>query len=368
MGEKPKTDDAPEAEPAPVTTPPAPDGADAQAQYTAALAAAQAQFPKIAKTQTAHVQGKPGKASYSYSYADLADVLAAVRPVLAANGLTITQPTTYIEGKLHLITKLRHVGGGGEESIIDLSSASPGNPQAFGGSLTYLRRYELTTLLGIAAEDDTDAQHVTPAGRREEPELPAWSLEAEPERKTDLVDNLEAFIPRDKAKELLVACKDTWGYVPDVVVAFAKALTAYSGKAADVEAIKQARLQAAKDKAAQAGAGEEPQTSPPVDGQDPDYRQEPLDEGPPPVDDVRPPEPDPPMIPGTGDTPAFYEKWPSADKYLEDGVKAGAFGNPPDLSIESAGGALKAAGCTCPTPMGDQRNDGCPFADHGIPF
>src|SRR5688500_7522834 len=57
--------------------------ADPDGELVAALAAAQGDFPTIPKTKTATVTGKPGKAGYQYSYADLSDVLAAVRPVLS---------------------------------------------------------------------------------------------------------------------------------------------------------------------------------------------------------------------------------------------------------------------------------------------
>src|SRR6059058_4621631 len=114
-----------------------------------ALADAQAAFPPINRAHVAEVRGKDGKPGYSYTYADLADVLSAVRPVLAANGLAVTQRTLE-RGKL-LVTELRHVAGATIVSEVELGQ-SPGSPQQFGGALTYLRRYELVTLLGIAAE------------------------------------------------------------------------------------------------------------------------------------------------------------------------------------------------------------------------
>lgn len=135
----------------------------------AALAAAQGDLTAIPKTKTATVRGKDGKAGYSYKYADLADVLAAVRPVLARNGLALVQRTVREDRGLVLITEVLHPSGESMTSEVDLGAAgnAAGNPQAFGGTLTYLRRYEVVTLLGIQADEDTDANDhgdLMPAG------------------------------------------------------------------------------------------------------------------------------------------------------------------------------------------------------------
>ena len=54
----------------------------------AALAAAQAAMPAIVKDRVAKIG--PGR---EYRYADLATILATVRPVLGAHGLALTQRT-----------------------------------------------------------------------------------------------------------------------------------------------------------------------------------------------------------------------------------------------------------------------------------
>lgn len=152
----------------------APEGATPEQQMIVALANAQAEFPRITKGNTAEVTSQKG--SYSYTYADLSDVLAAVRPVLARNGIALFQRTEHRDSGVFLVTELLHVSGAKLTSEVALGQ-NPSSPQAFGGALTYLRRYELTTMLGIAAEDDTDAQHV-PAGGGREPApapLPAWA-------------------------------------------------------------------------------------------------------------------------------------------------------------------------------------------------
>jgi hypothetical protein len=125
-----------------------------------ALAAAQGEFPPIGRSHTAKIPGKDGRPGYQYSYADLGDVLSAVRPVLAKHGIALVQRTAHLQnGGVRLFTDLHHSSGQTIGSEIDLGQG-PNNPQAHGGALTYLRRYQIVTLLGIAAEEDRDAQDV----------------------------------------------------------------------------------------------------------------------------------------------------------------------------------------------------------------
>ena len=60
-------------------------------KLSAALVKALAELTVLDRGKTASVQMKSG-GSYSYSYADIADVVAATRPVLAANGLVALTP------------------------------------------------------------------------------------------------------------------------------------------------------------------------------------------------------------------------------------------------------------------------------------
>jgi len=123
-----------------------------------ALALAQGEFPAIEKERTAKVESKKGEASsYSYSYADLADILAAVRKPLSSHGLAVVQPIAWTpQGQPWLITRLLHSSGEWLESLYRLVEYE--RPQDMGSAITYARRYALTALLGIAAEEDDDGQ------------------------------------------------------------------------------------------------------------------------------------------------------------------------------------------------------------------
>lgn len=335
MGDKPE-----QAEPVNV---PAPEGAGPDELLTAALAAAQAEFPVIAKTLTARVPTKNG-GEYTYTYADLADVLNAVRPILARHGLAVTQPTTK-DGLL--VTRIRHVAGGVIESEVMLGQ-SPSSPQAFGGALTYLRRYELTTLLGIAAEDDRDAQDVpTPSSKPEREPLPPWATPADDARKRELVALVSPFIGADRAKALGKGIADSFGYVPDGVVAAFSAFAAHHG------AVERA---AAQDREAETP----PPSSDPLHGMTGPDGELGTDREPEEHLDAQ----------NAAAEAADVEAEQKAE--LDDDRPAAGTVPVPDvtgLSAEDAFAELRSAGCTCPDPMGEgSKSDDCPLVGHGIPF
>lgn len=116
-----------------------------------ALVKAQAEFPKIEKRRTAKI------GTYSYKYADLTDIMDAIRPALTRYGLFVTQGVN--EGQLY--SKVLSKSGAVLENAIPLTQARGEGPQAMGSALTYARRYGLCALLGIVADEDDDAAVAT---------------------------------------------------------------------------------------------------------------------------------------------------------------------------------------------------------------
>lgn len=133
--------------------------------YTA-LAAAQAELANPVKDKTAKVPTKSGS-SYSYNYADIADVLQGVRPVLSKHGLSVLQLTIIDGGDLLLRTRLAHKSGQFIESDYPVCRVG-GDHQQMGAALTYARRYALCPMLGIAADSDTDANGAADVPRRDQ--------------------------------------------------------------------------------------------------------------------------------------------------------------------------------------------------------
>lgn len=116
----------------------------------AALAKAQASFKPCVKNR---------KANYG-KYADLASILAATQPALNAHGLAVIQRVTSRPEGVEVETILGHESGETISSGPLFMPVTPGkgmNPaQAFGSARTYACRYSLSSLLGIAADDDDD--------------------------------------------------------------------------------------------------------------------------------------------------------------------------------------------------------------------
>jgi hypothetical protein len=87
-------------------------------------------------------------------YADLAEVIEACRDALCTHDLSVTQTTDFHEGKVMLTTRLMHKSGQWIKSFLPLPPFM--KPQELGASMTYLRRYSLTSLLGISIDEDDD--------------------------------------------------------------------------------------------------------------------------------------------------------------------------------------------------------------------
>lgn len=115
-----------------------------------ALARAQAKFPPIVKSHT-------NPAFKGSQYADVADVLAAVRPVLAAEGLIVSQATAVLDdGSVVLVTSVCQ--GETNEAIRSMFPLAVHGltAQQVGSLLTYHRRYQLCALLGVHPVGDDD--------------------------------------------------------------------------------------------------------------------------------------------------------------------------------------------------------------------
>lgn len=131
-------------------------------ELAAALALAQAEFPTVDKTETAKV--KSDKADFSYRYASLASVLEAVRGPLAKAGLSIFQSPHFAEsGRLCVTLLLMHKSGQFLEDTFSMPVAQQ-TPQGIGSIISYARRYQLLSCLGLATDDD-DAQEAEQSGR-----------------------------------------------------------------------------------------------------------------------------------------------------------------------------------------------------------
>ena len=126
-----------------------------------ALAKAQAEFKPIRFDSQAQLGG-----GRNYRYASIAAILDGVRPILNKHGILLSQEPTQNDGMVSVTTRLSL----GDQSISSTLSApmSRGGFHELGSAITYLRRYGLASMLGVAAEEDEDghaAQSTAGAGK-----------------------------------------------------------------------------------------------------------------------------------------------------------------------------------------------------------
>lgn len=140
-------------------------------QFTAiasALARAAAEFAAIQKKRTVEVKTRTGD-SYTFTYATLDGIVNAVRPALSKHELVLVQ-SVVTEEVIHseadgvrtereelLETRLIHSSGEWFANTTPvLVSDGENSAQAYGSAITYARRYGITQLLCIVADEDDD--------------------------------------------------------------------------------------------------------------------------------------------------------------------------------------------------------------------
>lgn len=123
----------------------------ARRAFDAAVAKAKAEIPVIAKNAKGHNNKR---------YADFAAYAAALKPILAAHGLSYRFRTEQ-ESAIKVTCILSHEDGHSEENSLTGPADSSGSKnaiQAIGSTLSYLQRYTLIQALGLAASEDDDGQ------------------------------------------------------------------------------------------------------------------------------------------------------------------------------------------------------------------
>jgi hypothetical protein len=110
-----------------------------------ALAAAQGEIENATKASVnSHFHNK---------YADLAEVLNAIREALPRHGLAVSQIVTAAGAHASVSTMLMHESGEYIAGTLALPISKP-DAQGIGAAITYARRYSLAAICGISQEDD----------------------------------------------------------------------------------------------------------------------------------------------------------------------------------------------------------------------
>jgi len=120
-------------------------------------------YKALLKFQDEVPQIEKNTEGYGYKYAKLEDIIKTTRPVLKDNGLLVTQAIcTCPESQLPSVrTTLIHAESGETDTsytpVAEVKLGSMNMYQSIGAGITYYRRYALAGILGIAPDDDIDA-------------------------------------------------------------------------------------------------------------------------------------------------------------------------------------------------------------------
>lgn len=117
----------------------------------AALSRAQAKFETVKRSAENPAFKRAGKVS---KYATLEDVIESVRPALIEEGLILLQKNVYVNGFFGVESRLIHIESGEEVGSQFIAPLEKQSAQGVASILTYARRYEYFTLLGLVTPDD----------------------------------------------------------------------------------------------------------------------------------------------------------------------------------------------------------------------
>lgn len=110
----------------------------------------QSELPIISLDREVEVTMKSG-GKYKFSYATIRNIVDTIKPLLAKHKLSYSQ---LLEPDGTVVTLLMHESGEFLTSSLLIKGES--NAQGIGSAITYAKRYSLSSILGIIADDDDD--------------------------------------------------------------------------------------------------------------------------------------------------------------------------------------------------------------------
>jgi len=117
--------------------------------YNQAMSVFRSECPEIPKTKKGH-NGK---------YSGLAETIQIINPVLAMNGLSHQWKTEQVESGVKVICIVTHVLGHCEQTSLSAAGDKSGGKtdiHALASTISYLERYTLFALLGLAGQEMDD--------------------------------------------------------------------------------------------------------------------------------------------------------------------------------------------------------------------
>jgi hypothetical protein len=127
---------------------------EAKKAYVQAMADFKRNPPTIVKDKEASFGGNKG-----YKYANLAQVASVIGKALSEHGLSASWQTEQTNGTIRVTCRITHVNGYSESCSLEASPDTSGSKnaiQAIGSAKSYLEKYTLLSLAGLAADDQDD--------------------------------------------------------------------------------------------------------------------------------------------------------------------------------------------------------------------
>lgn len=133
------------------------DATQAKKAYVQAMSKFKENPPEILKDKTVNYTAKGG--TVNYKHATLHNVTTKINQELSKHGLTASWVTSQDNGSVKVTCKITHVMGHSEETCLSAPPDATGSKnviQAIGSTVTYLQRYTLLALTGLATcgQDD----------------------------------------------------------------------------------------------------------------------------------------------------------------------------------------------------------------------
>jgi len=206
---------------------------EAKKAYVVAMSEFKANPPKILKDKT--VGYSTTKGTTNYKHASLHNVTTKINTELSKHCLTAAWVTSQDNGSVKVTCKITHAMGHSEECCLSAPPDATGSKnviQAIGSTVTYLQRYTLLALTGLATADQDDdgagaaPQAGKPTKKDEQNKIVDQAyFDFECEHKPDLLEGFvwsrekfEAAIIKHKKRLPLPKDKDAIRKILDVVL------------------------------------------------------------------------------------------------------------------------------------------------------
>lgn len=148
---------------------------DSIKELATALAAFQAEMPAVKMNSV--------NPFLKNKYADLGAMIETAQPVLAKHGLSVTQLVTSDNALIGIETALIHNSGEWISSTVTMfvgDEKGKSLAQVAGSTITYMRRYSFSAILGLYADEDTDGSHTTAPQQQKPKQAPTTAEVKQP--------------------------------------------------------------------------------------------------------------------------------------------------------------------------------------------